>query len=129
MVEIPISRAFKTVWFAKAAKKARIDDDELWKAIEQARMSQADDLGGGGVFKKRLAGNRYRSILLAKGGAFWVYSYLFAKKNRDNIDDSELKAFRDLAKIYAGMSESQVEAQIDDGHWIEIKQPDKDQVT
>ncbi|CAN1506258.1 Toxin HigB-2 [Caulobacteraceae bacterium] len=128
MVDIPISRAFKTVWFAKAAKKARIDDDELWKAIEQARMGQADDLGGG-VFKKRLAGNRYRSILLAKGGAFWVYSYLFAKKDRDNIDDGELKAFRDLAKIYAGMSESQVEAQIDDGHWIEIKQPDKDQVT
>ena len=128
MVEILISRAFKTVWFAKAAKKARIDDDELWKAIEQAKLGQADDLGGG-VFKKRLAGNRYRSILLAKGGAFWVYSYLFAKKDRDNIDDGELKAFRDLAKIYAGMSESQVEAQIDDGHWIEIKQPDKDQVT
>ena len=128
MVDIPISRAFKTVWFAKAAKKARIDDDELWKAIEQARMGQADDLGGG-VFKKRLAGNRYRSILLAKGGAFWVYSYLFAKKDRDNIDDGEVKAFRDLAKIYAGMSESQAEAQIDDGHWIEIKQPDKDQVT
>lgn len=128
MVDIAISRAFKTVWFAKAAKKARIDDDELWKAIEQARMGQADDLGGG-VVKKRLAGNRYRSILLAKGGAFWVYSYLFAKKDRDNIDDGELKAFRDLAKIYAGMSESQVEAQIDDGHWIEIKQPDKDQVT
>ena len=128
MVDIPISRAFKTVWFAKAAKKARIDDDELWKAIEQARLGQADDLGGG-VFKKRLAGNRYRSILLAKGGAFWVYSYLFAKKDRDNIDDGELKAFRDLAKIYAGMSESQVEAQIDDGHWNEIKQPDKDQVT
>ena len=128
MVEILISRAFKTVWFAKAAKKARIDDDELWKAIEQAKLGQADDLGGG-VFKKRLAGNRYRSILLAKGGAFWVYSYLFAKKDRDNIDDGELKAFRDLAIIYAGMSESQVEAQIDDGHWIEIKQPDKDQVT
>ena len=128
MVEIPISRAFKTVWFAKAAKKARIDDDELWKAIEQAKLGQADDFGGG-AFKKRLAGNRYRSILLAKGGAFWVYSYLFAKKDRDNIDDGELKAFRDLAIIYAGMSESQVEAQIDDGHWIEIKQPDKDQVT
>ncbi|MFY7925359.1 MAG: type II toxin-antitoxin system RelE/ParE family toxin [Aquidulcibacter sp.] len=128
MVDIPISHAFKTVWFAKAAKKARIDDDELWKAIEQARLGQADDLGGG-VFKKRLAGNRYRSILLAKGGTFWVYSYLFAKKDRDNIDDGELKAFRDLAKIYAGMTESQVEAQIDDGHWIEIKQPDKDQMT
>lgn len=121
-------RAFKTAWFSKVAKKARIGDDELWRAIEQASLGQADDLGGG-VFKKRLAGNKYRSILLAKGGAFWVYSYLFAKKDRDNIDDGELRSFRDLAKIYAGMSEGQVEAQVDDGHWIEIVQPNKDQVT
>ncbi|WP_395781445.1 type II toxin-antitoxin system RelE/ParE family toxin [Aquidulcibacter sp.] len=49
MVYTPISRAFKTIWFAKAAKKARIDDDELWNAIEQARLGQADDLGGAGV--------------------------------------------------------------------------------
>jgi hypothetical protein len=128
MADTTRPRAFKTAWFAKASKKARISDDELWKAIEQASLGQADDLGGG-VFKKRLAGNRYRSILLAKGAAFWVYSYLFAKKDRANIDDRELKAFRDLAKIYVGMTEGQVEAQIADGHWIEIEKPDKDQMT
>jgi hypothetical protein len=73
--------------------------------------------------------NTVSQILLAKGGTFWICSYLNAKNDRDNINDGELKAFRDLAKIYAGMSEGQVEAQVDDGHWIEIVQPNKDQVT
>ncbi len=53
---------------------------------------KADDLGGG-VFKKRLDRNRHRSIILAKGRHYWVYAYLFAKKDRSNIDESELARF------------------------------------
>ena len=102
------SRAFKTAWFAKAAKKARISDLELCQAIEQVAQGQADDLGGG-VFKKRLNDNRHRSIVLAKSGSHWVYEYLFAKKDRDNIADGELLAFRALAKAYAGLSAAQLE--------------------
>lgn len=45
-------------------------------------LGQADDLGGG-VFKKRLNDNMHRSIVLAKAGEFWVFAYLFAKKDRD----------------------------------------------
>jgi hypothetical protein len=112
-------RAFKTAWFDKAARKAKLNEDELCKAIQQVLRGQADDLGGG-VFKKRLANNNYRSIILAKGGEVWVYSYLFAKKDRANIDDKELSAFRDLAKIYGYMTVPQIDAQITDGHWIEI---------
>ena len=59
-------RTFKTAWFAKAARKALIGDDALCAAIEQVRLGQADDLGGG-VFKKRLDKNRHRSIVVAKG--------------------------------------------------------------
>jgi hypothetical protein len=44
---------FKTAWFAKACKKARIPDDELCAAVRHVMLGQADDLGGG-VFKKRL---------------------------------------------------------------------------
>ncbi len=73
-----IYRAFKTAWFARAARKARIPDHELCRAIAQVVQGQADDLGGG-VFKKRLNENRHRSIILANAGEFWVYAYLFAK--------------------------------------------------
>jgi hypothetical protein len=72
-------RVFKTAWFAKAAKKASIRDDELCSAIRQVMLGQADDLGGG-VYKKRLAKNLYRSIIVAKGGRYWVYAFLFASR-------------------------------------------------
>lgn len=58
-------RAFKTAWFAKAARKNRISDHELCEAMREVMSGQADDLGGG-VFKKRLNKNMHRSIVLAK---------------------------------------------------------------
>lgn len=112
-------RTFKTAWFAKAAQKARITDDELCEAIRAVRKGQADDLGGG-VFKKRLDKNRHRSIILAKGRRFWVYTYLFAKKNRANIDDAELRAFRDLADLYAQKTDDQVERELEAREITEI---------
>ena len=112
-------RVFKSSWFAKAATKARVSDAALCTAIAQVMAGQADDLGGG-IFKKRLADNRLRSIILARGGDYWVYQYLFAKQDRANIDDDELKAFKLLAKAYGKMTMEQADAQVADGHWIEI---------
>lgn len=82
-------------------------------------QGQADDLGGG-VFKKRLNDNMHRSIILAKAGHHWVYEYLFAKKDRDNIENDELADFRVLAKAYAGLSEAQIEQLLRTKDLIEI---------
>jgi hypothetical protein len=101
------NRSFKTSKFAKDASKAKITDLELCGAIAQVLLGQVDDLGGG-VFKKRLHSNQHRSIILAKGGTFWIYEYLFAKKDRDNIEHDELAAFRLLAKSYAGLTGHQL---------------------
>ena len=101
-------RIFKTSWFNKAAKKAHINDSELRMAIDQVTKGQAVDLGGG-VFKKRLNENRHRSIILSKSGAFWVYEFLFAKKDLDNIDDHELAKFRQLASVYANYQKNKLE--------------------
>ena len=113
------ARAFKTAWFAKAARKALIDDDELCKAIAEVRKGQADDLGGG-VFKKRLDKNRRRSIIVAKGRRYWVYAYLFAKKDRANIDEDELRAFRKLADLYAGKTDVEIEKELKAKELVEI---------
>ncbi|MFK4872174.1 type II toxin-antitoxin system RelE/ParE family toxin [Novosphingobium sp. ZW T3_23] len=119
MTSIAPARAFKSAGFSKSARKAGITDKALCKAIAQVMAGQADDLGGG-VFKKRLHDNDYRSIVLAKGRDYWVYEYLFAKKDRANIDEAELKGFRQLAKAYAGLTALQVEALLADKDWIEI---------
>jgi hypothetical protein len=113
------ARAFKTVWFAKAARKARIADEELCEAIAEVRLGQADDLGGG-VFKKRLNKNRHRSIIVAKGRRYWVYAYLFAKKDRANIDEDELRAFRKLADLYAGKTDVEIAKELEANEIVEI---------
>lgn len=112
-------RTFKTAWFSKAARKAQITDEELCEAIRAVRKGQADDLGGG-VFKKRLDKSRHRSIVLAKGRRLWVYAYLFAKKDRSNIDDSELRAFRDLADLYAQKTDHQIGRELEAREIVEI---------
>jgi hypothetical protein len=114
-----IARVFKTAWFSKAAKKAGIHDKELCLAVQQAMQGLADDLGGG-VFKKRLNDNMHRSIILAKAGRWWVYEYVFAKRDRDNIDSDELAQFRLLAKSYSMLNEVQLQQLLDDQHFVEI---------
>lgn len=80
---------------------------------------QADDLGGG-VFKKRLHDNMYRSIILTRAGHHWVYAYLFAKKDRDNIEKDELLGFRALTKGYSSLSDAQIEQLLRNKEWTEI---------
>ena len=118
-LEIPASRVFKSAWFSKSAKKAHIHDDELCAAVNQVMPGQADNLGGG-VLKKRLNDNMHRYIILAKAGKSWVFEYLFAKKDRDNIEDDELVQFRALAKNYAMLNDTQIGQLIDGNHLKEI---------
>jgi hypothetical protein len=115
----PTERTYKTAWFSKAARKAHITDQELCVAVAQASLGQADDLGGG-VFKKRLNKNEHRAIILSKAQRFWIYEYVFAKKDRDNINEAELKAFRLLVKSYATLTAKQIAALVNEKDWIEI---------
>ena len=112
-------RTFRTAWFTKAARKARIDDVELCAAIREVVLGQAIDLGGG-VFKKRLNRNLHRSIVLAKGGSSWIYVYLFAKKNLSNIEYDELDGFRRLAKSYESLTDRQIVQMTTNGELTEI---------
>ena len=112
-------RTFKTAWFAKEAKKAEITDIELCRAIRQVMQGQAEDLGGG-VYKKRLNDNMHRSVVLAKGGRYWFYAYLFAKKDRDNIDSRELAGFKMLAKFYSKKTEEEIAIELQNKDLVEI---------
>ncbi len=114
------ARVFKTAPFSKAAKKALIKDDELREAIAEARAGQCDDLGGG-VYKKRLNKNRHRSIVLAKGGRLWIYTYLFAKKDRDNIDANELEGFSKVGQgVWRGHGKAAFETAFRQGSYGDL---------
>ncbi len=117
-------RVFKTAWFSKAAKKSHISDIELCIAIAQVMLGQADDLGGG-IFKKRLSKNNYRSIILAKGGRYWVYSYLFAKKDQANISDADLTRLRAFAELYSSKSDDDIAKEMQSDQIVEICNEEK----
>lgn len=114
-----LDRVFKTAWFAKEARKAKITDDELCRAIDQVMQGQADDLGGG-VYKKRLNDNMHRSIIVAKAGQHWIYAYLYAKKDRENIAPDELAAFKKLAKDYSSAGDARIAALLIEKELLEI---------
>jgi hypothetical protein len=117
---IPMSfRLFKTKGFAIRAGKAWISDEELREAFCQMLAGQADDLGGG-VWRKRLDANRHRSIVLAKGGRYWIYQVLFAKKDQSNISSTELKNLRTLAKAYAQLTDEQIRDLLAIKEFVEI---------
>ncbi|MET0256787.1 MAG: type II toxin-antitoxin system RelE/ParE family toxin [Luteibacter sp.] len=112
-------RVFKTAWFAKMAKKHRIDDVELRHAVREVMQGQADDLGGG-VYKKRLNRNMHRSIVLAKGRRYWIFAYVFAKNDRANIDDAELAAFKKLAALYNRKSDGEIDREVAISELVEV---------
>lgn len=72
------------------------------------------------VFKKRLNNNMHRSIILAKAGNYWIYEYLFAKKDRENIDADELMGFRALAKSYAKLADEYIDELLRNKDLMEI---------
>ena len=69
---------------------------------------------GGGVVKKRIArageGKRggYRTILATNLRDRWFFMFGFAKNERDNIDDDELKMLRQLAAVLLRMDDSTI---------------------
>jgi hypothetical protein len=98
---------FKTAWFAKKARAAGISDTSLCKAAKELDGGQGDDLGGN-VWKKRLDKNTKRGIVVNKIGDFWVFVYLFAKSDRENIDDRELRDFKKLARDYGKAKDADI---------------------
>ncbi len=114
-----LPRCFKTKYFAKQARKANIDDEELCRTLKDLSAGKGTDLGGG-VFKKRLNENRHRSIIVAKSDDYWVLEFLFGKKHTENITSAALDGFRTLADTYAVLKTDQLAKLLEDQALKEI---------
>jgi len=86
-------RIFKTKWFQKWAKKEKVSQKALQRAIEEMERGLVDADLGGHVYKKRVAiqgrgksgGVRTLIAYQVKDKAFFIYG--FAKNKRANISD------------------------------------------
>ena len=93
-------QAFKIKAFAKWARSEGLSDDALASAVAEMEMGLIDAKLGGQVVKKRVAlpgrGKRgsTRTLVAFRQGnkAFFIYG--FAKNERANIGDKELRALK-----------------------------------
>jgi hypothetical protein len=97
-------RVFRTKWFARFARRARIPDASLGEAVRRAERGLIDADLGGGVIKQRVArpgqgrSGGYRTLIAYRPKVLAVFVFGFAKSARDNIDEDELATLRDIAK-------------------------------
>jgi len=81
---------------------------------------------GGGVLKKRIAlpgqGKRggARTIVATNLGNRWFFLYGFAKNERANIGERELRLFREVATDLLGLDDRQIAVALSSGEIEEI---------
>jgi hypothetical protein len=94
---------FQTTWFARWAAKEGLPEQALRDAVAEMGQGLIDAHLGGHVVKKRIGvGGRgksggARTILAFKVKDKASFLYGFAKNQRENIDDKELKALKVMA--------------------------------
>ncbi|MGP8242896.1 MAG: type II toxin-antitoxin system RelE/ParE family toxin [Bryobacteraceae bacterium] len=121
-------RIFKSRWFQRFAKKEEIPDAALRDATNRAERGQIDADLGGEVIKQRIArpghgrSKGYRTIIIFRRGAMAFFIYGFSKSQRANIDDHELKQFKEAAKHVLALAEKQLAELIERGDFAEVKQ-------
>lgn len=119
-------RVFKIKWFQKWATGEGLDDEALLSAVEEMESGLIDARLGGHVVKKRVAlpgrgkrgGSRTLVVYQQADKAFFVYG--FAKNERANISNKELKALKLLATELLGYTKPALVKAIKAGELIEV---------
>ena len=123
-------QAFKIKAFAKWASGEGLSDDVLVSAVAEMEKGLIDAKLGGQVVKKRVAlpgrGKRgsTRTLVAFRQGnkAFFIYG--FAKNERANISDKELRALKMLAKELMSYTVAALTKATKAGELIEIEVDD-----
>ena len=126
-------RIFATKWFARFARKEKIDDARLREAVIRVEGGSVDAELGGGLVKQRVAypgGGRsggYRTIIAYRASARTVFLYGFAKKQRENIEPADLENLKKLAKRLLTLNDAEIAGAVAEGELIEVRYGDEDE--
>jgi hypothetical protein len=122
-----MTRIFKNKPFKRFADSEGLKDSDLQQAVYNAERGLIDADLGGGLIKQRIACHNkgksagYRTIIVFQheSKAFFVHG--FAKKDKANISKEELKAFKELAKLYLSFNDNELKQLMTDHKLIEIQ--------
>ena len=119
-------RVFKNTRFARFARKEDISDDELRDVVKQLEAGQPDADLGGDVYKMRIArpgegkAGGYRVIVFFRSEDRTFFEYGFAKSDRDNIDEGDLRVFKKRAKKVFSLTDEEIRVRLKNRSFIEV---------
>lgn len=119
-------RIFKTISFARFARRKKIGDHSLCDAVGRIMKGLVDADLGGGIVKQRIAragGGRsggFRTIVLLRRDELAFFVYGFAKSDRENLRRREMATCRLLAEDYLAMDRQGLAAALAVGDIIEV---------
>ena len=125
-------RVFKTKWFVRYARRERIGNQNLCRAIKRAELGIVDADLGGGLIKQRVPrvgqgrSGGYRMLIAYRPGERAVFLYGFAKNERENIKDDELASFKDIAAGFLKTDPEHLQAALQEGVLQEVPYNDQD---
>lgn len=120
-------QAFKTRAFAKWARGEGLGDAALGTAVAEMEGGLIDAQLGGQVVMKRVAfpgrGKRgsARTVVAFRQSDKAIFIYGFAKSERGNVSEKELRALKLLAKELLGFTATSLNKALKAGELIEIE--------
>ena len=120
-------RVLKTKTFARWTRKEGVADAALRAAVKEIRVGLVEANLGAGLVKKRIArpgrgkSGGWRTVLATNLRDRWVFLYGFAKNERDNVDDDELRSLKLLAQTYLGFDEDTIDGLVEAGELKEVR--------
>jgi hypothetical protein len=127
-------RIFQTRWFAKFARKEKIEVPRLQEAIERAELGKIDAELGGNLIKQRVArrgegrSGGYRTLIAFRTPSRSIFLYGFAKNEKENISDEELDDLKKLSKLLLSYDDGELEKAIAAQELIEVPYGDENKI-
>ena len=119
-------RIFETKWFARFARKEKIEGGRLREAIDRAEQGNVDAELGGNLIKQRVAregqgrSGGYRAVIAYHTKTRSVFLYGFAKNQLQNISADDLEDIKRTAKRFLSMNDEELEKAVAASELIEV---------
>ena len=121
-----MKRILKTRTFNRWLRKTLLTDAALLKAIDEMEQGLVDADLGGNVYKKRVAlpgrgkSGSTRTLIATNRQDRWFFMFGFEKNDKENITQAELAYLQEVAQIFLGYSNDELQLAIDKGEFLEV---------
>ena len=121
-----MKRILKTRTFDRWLRKTLLSNTALLKAIAGMERGLVDADLGGNVYKKRVAlpgrgkSGSTRTLIATNRQNRWFFMFGFEKNDKENITQAELAYLQEVAQIFLGYSNDELQLAIDKGEFLEV---------